>query len=110
MGYSDMDKKPFDPLTLVSDGYDAVQTYINENPELRLLADRTTSFLSGFYSDFALELLSTIDYISNNENTLDETVISQKLNEWNDRKKSMFSNSKYISISINHLKSHLLQS
>ena len=32
MGYSDMNKKPFEPLTLVADGYQDVETYVNSNP------------------------------------------------------------------------------
>lgn len=104
MGYSDMDKKPFEPLTLVADGFNEVKNYIENKPELAKIANDTTSFLNGFYSDFALELLSSIDFIASKEKTLDRQVISNKLNGWSDRKQSMFSNPRYIDISIRHLK------
>ncbi len=105
MGYSDMDKKPFEPLTLVADGFNEVKEHIENKPELAKIANDTTSFLNGFYSDFALELLSSIDFIASKEKTLDRQVISNKLNDWSDRKQSMFSNPRYIDISLKHLKS-----
>ena len=53
MGYSDMDKKPFEPLTLVADGYSTVKHHVESNPELLAIATKTIAFLKGFYSDFA---------------------------------------------------------
>lgn len=103
MGYSDMDKKPFEPLTIVADGFNEVKRHIENKPELAIIAKDTTKFLSGFYSDFALELLSSIDFIVSKEKSFDKQVISSKLGEWNDRKQSMFSNPKYIDISVRHL-------
>ncbi|MDH7447828.1 type II toxin-antitoxin system antitoxin DNA ADP-ribosyl glycohydrolase DarG [Aquimarina sp. 2201CG14-23] len=105
MGYSDMDKKPFEPLTIVSDGFDEVKNHIQSKPELALIAKNTTDFLNGFYSDFALELLSSIDFIVSTEKSFDKQIISNKLSEWSDRKQSMFSNPKYIDISVRHLQS-----
>jgi O-acetyl-ADP-ribose deacetylase (regulator of RNase III) len=103
MGYSDMNKKPFDPLTVVADGYNEVIHYIENKPELYDIAKKTIDFLNGFYSDFALELLSSIDYITTKNKTFDKDIISQKLEEWSDRKRSLFSNPKYIDVSIRHL-------
>ncbi|MEO6346767.1 MAG: macro domain-containing protein [Aquaticitalea sp.] len=103
MGYSDMNKKPFEPLTLVADGYNEVQEYIDKKPELKKIALNTITFLNGFYSDFGLELLSSIDYISLKQDSLDKKVISAKLEEWSNRKRSMLSNEKYMDISLNHL-------
>lgn len=103
MGYSDMNKRPFEPLTLVADGYETVKSHIESNQELSEIAQKTISFLRGFYSDFALELLSSIDYISTKEKTFERQIISQKLEEWSDRKRSLFSNPKYIDISLKHL-------
>ena len=110
MGYSDMNKKPFEPLTLVADGYDTVVEYVREKPELKEIITKTTSLLEGFYSDFALELLSSVDYIANTENNLEKEFIAQKLNQWSDRKRSMFSNVQYIDISINRLERFLYNS
>ena len=105
MGYSDMNKKPFEPLTLVPDAYEIVNNYIENNKVLLEIANKTIVFLRGFYSDFALELLSSIDYISIKENTLDRQIISKGLEKWSDRKRSMFSNPKYLEVSLRHLES-----
>lgn len=103
MGFSDMNKKPFEPITLVTDGYEEVKSYIENNEELYKIASKTTSFLSGFYSDFALELLSSLDYLSVKNQTKDIEELTTMLESWNDRKRTLFSNNKYIYISINHL-------
>jgi|AntRauMFilla1563_2_1112583.scaffolds.fasta_scaffold00034_3 O-acetyl-ADP-ribose deacetylase (regulator of RNase III) len=105
MGYSDMDKKPFEPLTIIADGFNDVKNHIENKPELAIIAKNTTNFLNGFYSDFALELLSSIDFIASSEKTFDKQIIFNKLNDWSDRKQSMFSNPKYIDISVRHLQS-----
>lgn len=104
MGYSDMNKKPFEPLTLIADTYETVKDYVEGKEELSLIAAKTKSFLDGFYADFALELLSSVDYLSQQENTFDEQIITAKLSGWSDRKRTLFTNSRYIGISLNHLK------
>jgi O-acetyl-ADP-ribose deacetylase (regulator of RNase III) len=106
MGYSDMNKKPFDLITLVADSYEAIKSYIEDNPELAEIARKTTLFLTGFYSDFSLELLSSVDFIITAEATFDVQVISQKLDGWNDRKRSLFSNREYVNIVVEHIRKH----
>lgn len=103
MGYSDMNKKPFEPLTLISDGYETVKKHVESKPELVNIVDKTIELLTGFYSDFALELLSSIDFITTNQKSFEREVINEKLRKWSDRKRSMFSNPRYIDISINQL-------
>ena len=103
IGYNDMNKKPFDPLILIYDGYETVKKYVDENQELSEIYNKTRNFLDGFYSDYTLELLSTIDFISIQNNTLDKKILINKLNDWSDRKKSLFSDPKHLDISINHL-------
>ena len=51
MGYSAMDKKPFEALSLVADAYQSVKEMVEGDEELKSIADRTTAFLNGFYSD-----------------------------------------------------------
>lgn len=104
MGFSDMSKKPFEPLTLIADAYPTVKHHVESNPELVEIANKTIVFLRGFYSDFALELLSSIDHISNKANTFDQQTIIQGLEKWSGRKRTLFSNPKYLEISLKHLK------
>lgn len=107
MGYSDMNKKPFEPLTLVGDGCQEVEEYIENRENLKDIIRRTTAFLNGFYSDFSLELLSSVDYIAHTENCLEKMFIIDKLNSWSNRKRSLFADERYVEICINHLKTVL---
>ena len=104
LGYSDMDRKPFEPLTLINDGFEEVKHLVNGNAELYKIANETTRFLDGFYSDYALELLSTIDYIMIDKKTEEKEVILNELTAWSNRKRSKFSDERHIDISLHHLK------
>lgn len=106
MGYSSMDKKPFEPLQLVPDGFYKVEEYINSKEELLKIVTETKDFIEGFYSDFALELLSTIDYITLKENTYEVEKVKKSLENWSERKRTMFSNDRFINITLNHLKKY----
>ena len=103
MGYSDINKKPFDPLTVIADGLPEVKEFVEAKPELREIAEKTTEFLTGFYSDFALELLSSIDFIAQEEKSLERDLIKKKLEGWNNRKRSIISNPKHLDICLRHL-------
>lgn len=109
MGYSSKDKKPFEELGLIIDAEPEVNEFLNksENAEHKKIVDKTKSFLAGFYSPFGLELLSTIDFIISEKkaNTLEE--ITNELQNWSDRKKTLFTNQKFIQIAINNIKLHL---
>lgn len=104
MGYSDMNKKPFDPLLLIADGYGDVEKFIHSDPELLEIAEKTKNFLNGYYSEFSLELLSSVDYIMSSKNTSEKSTIALELDKWNKRKKVNFNNERFISLSVQHLK------
>lgn len=103
MGYSDMDKKPFDPLLLITDGYEEVEKFIHSDPELLEIAEKTKAFLNGYYSEFSLELLSSVDYIMSEKNTVEKKVIASELDKWSERKKANFKNDQFINLSVQHL-------
>lgn len=65
MGYSSKDKKPFEELSLIMDVEKEVNSFLElpENQQYKTIVDKTKKFLSGYYSPFGLELLSTIDFI-----------------------------------------------
>jgi O-acetyl-ADP-ribose deacetylase (regulator of RNase III) len=107
MGYSAMDKKPFEPLELIPDGYEPVLDYINSKPEIKKIVLKTKEFLDGFYSEFALELLSTIDYIAIQKQSFDINIIKNELENWSERKRTMFSNDTFLKVSLKHLQQHL---
>lgn len=109
MGYSSKDKKPFEELGLIPDAESEVNEFLNkpENVTHKTTAEKTKSFLTGFYSPFGLELLSTIDFIISEKNTKNSEAITKELENWSDRKKTLFTNPKFIEIAIKNLELHL---
>jgi O-acetyl-ADP-ribose deacetylase (regulator of RNase III) len=98
MGFSSMDKKPFETLELIMDGEKDVQDYLNlpENEEFIQIINKTKSFLKGYYSNLALELLSTVDYVNQKFKLQNESEIREKIENWSDRKKNLFANPNFI--------------
>lgn len=109
MGYSSKDKKPFEELGLIPDAESEVNEFLNkpENATHKRTAEKTKSFLTGFYSPFGLELLSTIDYLISKRDAKTLEAITKELENWSDRKKTLFTNPKFIQIAIKNLKLHL---
>lgn len=104
-GYSSKDKKPFEEIGLKFNTENEVIDFLNqaENKKYKEIVDNTKMFLKGFYSSFGLELLSTIDFIIVNRNSTTEDEISQELHNWSNRKKTMFTNPKFINIALANL-------
>lgn len=109
MGYSSKDKKPFEELGLVQDAEADIVDFLNkpENAEYKAIVERTKMFLTGFYSTFGLELLSTIDFIITDKKVSTVEDITNQLQQWSSRKKTLFSNPKFIQIGIRNIQSHL---
>jgi len=104
-GFSSKDKKPFDELELVMDAEKDILRYLEEKTEEGYLqiVDKTKQFLKGFYSSFGLELLSTIDFIAQQHATNDSVLITEELENWSNRKKTLFSNPRFITLALNRL-------
>lgn len=103
MGYSDMNKKPFESLSLVVDSYDEIERFVISDERLNEIANKTKSFLGGFYSDFALELLSSIDYLMCQYGIISVDKIYDLLSQWSHRKGKIFNDHRFIEIAQNHL-------
>ena len=99
MEYSDMNRKPFDSIFLIPDTYPDIERIVLNDSRLSAIAERTKSFLDGFYSDFGLELLSSVDYImsSYGKDSTNEQIYSHII-EWNQRKAKIFEDIRYINI------------
>nr|WP_227625988.1 macro domain-containing protein [Geofilum rubicundum] len=109
MGYSSKDKKPFEELGLIPGAEVEVNEFLDipENATHKSTVEKTKSFLTGFYSPFGLELLSTIDFVISEKKINTTEAITKELANWSDRKKSLFTNPKFIQIALDNLKLHL---
>lgn len=109
MGYSSKDKKPFEELGIIAEAENEVDNYLNleENRKHKETVEKTKSFLSGFYSQFGLELLSTIDFIKETKSVNSHDDIIFELEKWSNRKKTLFTNPKFIEIAMNNIQKHL---
>ena len=109
MGYSSKDKKPFEELGLIPDAEIDVNEFLDkaENSVHKAIVEKTKNFLSGFYSPFGLELLSTIDFIIIEKKATNQEDITKELENWSDRKKTLFNNPKFIQIALNNITSHI---
>jgi len=104
-GYSSKDKKPFEELGLMMDAEKEVSAFLEteDNSQLREIVQKTKKILSGFYSSFALELLSSIDFIAQKEKISDINSIKTSLENWSNRKKTMFSDDRFLEKGIKKL-------
>ena len=114
-GVGQMEQKPFDPIWLLPDTFRDVQNFLasEENKPYEDICKTTASFLSGYYSNYLLELLSTVDFILHNNEDLKEWLIMQPqevfelvvrhINQWSECKKYLFNNEEYIRLVLNHL-------
>ena len=112
-GFKSGDVKPFDNLFLKNERMEEVDKYIIENcsieqkQRLRILSD----FIEGFEYPLGMEILSTVDFILNENpeihNELEKLVST--IQTWSKRKKELMK-PEYISIAYNRLmeyKEHL---
>ena len=104
-GYSSKDKKPFEELGLMMDAEKEVSAFLEaeNNSQFREIVQKTKNFLSGFYSSFALELLSSIDFIAQKEKISDINSIKTSIENWSSRKKTMFSDDRFLEKGIKKL-------
>jgi len=105
-GYSSKDKKPFETIGLVFEAESDVNDYLNlpENINYLNIVNKTKEFLNGFYSNFGLELLSTVDFIRETEHLNDSSSIKNKIENWSDRKRTLFaSKPNFIDIALKNL-------
>lgn len=110
MGYSSKDKKPFEELAIVPNTEIDINNFLDkpENVDYKTIVDKTKKFLNGFYSPFGLELLSTIDFIITEKKVETQEGITKELENWSNRKKTLFNNPNFIQVATNNIKQHNL--
>lgn len=115
MGMSDLSKRPFDEIWLLPDVADDVSAVLDlpENESYKKITSQTKQFLHGYYSNYALELLATVDYLLNNNSQLQDweempkddvvQLLSKYISQWNMRKKRLFTNQSHINKVFQHI-------
>jgi O-acetyl-ADP-ribose deacetylase (regulator of RNase III) len=105
-GYKSKDKKPFEELELMMDAENSIVKYLQkpENKEYEQIVTKTKNFLTGYYSSFSLELLSTVDFIVQTDAIDTIEHIQGKLDAWSERKRKLLSNPKFLKLAVQNLK------
>lgn len=106
-GYGTKDKSAFEEMELIMDAEPDVLQYLQSQDGGRWLTvvEKTKKFLSGFYSDFALELLSSVDFIQNQTSARTSDEVLEYIIKWNNRKRDLFNNKNYIDKAIQRIES-----
>lgn len=115
-GMTGMRSKPFDVISMNDDTHTIVADYLNkdENDSYKTIVETTKQFFRGYYSNYSLELLSSVDFIlCNNDDfkgwhTMPTDRIIKELYEeisnWNSHKRNLLTNYRYyLSDILNHL-------
>lgn len=103
--YDSLNNNPFQELNLNVSTQKKVDGYLNlpENKIYKDIAQKTTEFLSGFYSSLGLELLSRIDYIRQTEKIYTDQEIMAHLNIRTSEKCTVIDNTDYVTLVNTHL-------
>lgn len=116
-GMVGMQNRPFDYIWLTDDAAQDAYSFISnhENKELMKICSNTMKFLSPYYSNYSLELLSTVDYVLNDRqdfenwrNQEEEVILQklhQKLHDWSSRKEKMFK-AEHLELAVNYLRQY----
>ncbi|WP_300730445.1 macro domain-containing protein [uncultured Rikenella sp.] len=104
-GYESREKHAFDPLMIDMSMRDELQAYINKKltTEQKNILIRTKKFLSGFYSTFSMELLSSVDFIIQQHDCRSKEEILGDITHWNERKSKLFNQIRYVEIALARL-------
>lgn len=101
-GMGGMENKPFDYIWLIDGAVEEAGRFIDEykDKKLRDICDRTMNFLRGYYSNYSLELLSSVDYLlqnvpdlvnwRNDDKNAVLDILEQEIKKWSRRKEQMF--------------------
>lgn len=114
-GMGGMQNHPFDYIWLMDGAEQAANLYIDSNEDSRLqsICDRTKSFLEDYYSNYSLELLSSVDYLLNTVPALKDwqekeegkvlDILEKEMQLWSKRKEQLFKRN-YLNEAFHYLK------
>lgn len=101
-GMAGMENRPFDYIWLTDGAEQEAHAFIDgyKDNSLRVICDKTQRFLRGYYSNYSLELLASVDYLlehaqalkgwRNHEMGYVLDILEQEIQKWSKRKEQMF--------------------
>ena len=89
-GFADKDKKPFEPFDVNRERIQEVRSLVEGDLLLKDIVTKTSEFLSDNWDDFSLELLSSIDFLMNEDPSATVDELYERLCGWNARKGCLF--------------------
>ena len=116
-GMGGIENRPFDYIWLIDGAGKEADNYIDRcmNNSLRQICEKTKEFLRGYYSNYSLELLTTVDYLLENVPMLQNwrtkdmgyvlDILEQEIQEWSKRKEQMFKRA-LLSDAVNYLRNN----
>lgn len=102
-GMGGLDNRPFDYIWLLDGTAQDAFAYIDgyKDGSLRAIYEKTRKFLRGYYSNYSLEMLSSVDYLLQNCSALKDwrnicmdsvlDTLQKELGVWSKRKEQIFS-------------------
>ncbi len=109
-GYEQKDAKPFEPLELIVEKSFEVKEFLEANlaTEEKKRLETVGTFIEGFESPYGLELLATVDFLIEENQSLKSEVIKAGLQKWSQRKQELFKE-QHIQLALGHLKNYSAQ-
>lgn len=102
-GFADMSKRPFEPFDIIPEKMSEVKYMVESDILLNDIVSRTCQFLEGYWDDFSLELMSSVDFLISESPASSVDDVYDKLGAWTDRKKKLFSDKNKVLKVYNHI-------
>ena len=102
-GFADMSKRPFEPFDIVPEKMPEVKYMVENDILLNDIVTRTCQFLDGFWDDFSLELMSSVDFLITERPNSSADEVYDMLGAWTERKKKLFADKNMVLKAYNHI-------
>ncbi len=117
-GMGGMENRPFDYIWLIDGAEQEANAFIEgyKDKTLREICNKTKLFLRGYYSNYSLELLASVDYLMESVPSLQSwrnddmnhvlDIIEKEVQKWSKRKEQMFKRA-LLADAVMHLRNNL---
>ena len=103
-GFSDMTKKPFEPFDINHQRISEVKQFIESDIFIHDIVMQTCEFMEGYWDEYNLELLSSVDYLITEHPTHKSNQIHDLLCQWSARKRKLFEDKMIFEKAYSHIK------